>query len=128
MNSPLWFVAVGAGAALTHLGVYVVTSHLLNVMNEWANVCGFTVAFFVSFLGHRYLSFRDNTTPFKTSLLRFLITAVAGFLTNESVFIVLLRQLDFNDWVALFVAIAAAAAQTFTLSRMWAFAANHDHS
>ncbi len=121
MRSGIWFILVGAGAALTHLSIYFVATHGLDLMNEWANACGFVIAFFVSFTGHRFLSFKDSGTSLHQSLFRFLITALAGFLTNESIFVLLFRVLGLNDWFALFTAIVGAAVLTFLLSKFWAF-------
>ena len=80
MSAPrtgLWFIAVGTAAALTHMGVFALTrSHL---WPEVANATGFVVAFFVSFAGHRWLSFQDAQTGLLQSLRRFAVTALAGF-------------------------------------------------
>lgn len=117
--STFWFLAVGATAALTHMAVFALTqSHM---WPELANALGFCVAFFVSFTGHRLLSFKDASTSVATSLGRFAATALAGFVSNEVVFTLLLRALDWPALLALFAALAFAAGQTFVLSRFWAF-------
>jgi len=121
MRSGFWFILVGASAALTHLCIYFIATHWLEIINEWANACGFVIAFFVSFTGHRNLSFKDSGTTIQQSLIRFLVAAVAGFFSNELIFILLFRVLEINDWISLLVAIIGAAAQTFLLSRFWAF-------
>lgn len=117
--STLWFLAVGTAAALTHMGVFAVTQHLM--LPELANALGFCIAFGVSFAGHRLLSFKDTSTSVATSLGRFAITAVAGFASNELVFMLLLRVLGWHPMLALFLALLFAAGQTFVLSRFWAF-------
>ena len=125
MHSGFWFVLVGASAALTHMAVFTVV--LLLVPTLWpeiANVAGFLVAFLVSFVGHRRLSFQDAGTGLMQSFLRFAATAVAGFVTNEAVFIVLFRVLALPTWVALISGIVVSALQTFVLSRFWAFKRN----
>ena len=125
MHSGFWFVLVGASAALTHMAVFTVV--LLLVPTLWpeiANVAGFLVAFLVSFVGHRRLSFQDAGTSVLQSFLRFAATAVAGFATNESVFILLFRLLGLPTWVALISGIVLSAVQTFVLSRFWAFKRN----
>ena len=114
-----WFLGVGGAAALTHMGVFALAQN--HMWPELANALGFCVAFFVSFGGHRLLSFRDAATSVRTSFGRFLLTALAGFATNELVFILLLRGLDWPSLVALFFALVFAAGQTFLLSRFWAF-------
>ena len=125
MHSGFWFVLVGASAALTHMAVFTVV--LLLVPTLWpeiANVAGFLVAFLVSFVGHRRLSFQDAGTSVLQSFLRFAATAVAGFATNESVFILLFRLLGLPTWVALISGIVVSAVQTFVLSRFWALKRN----
>jgi putative flippase GtrA len=117
--STFWFLVVGGGAALTHMGVFALAQH--QIWPELANALGFVVAFFVSFFGHRLLSFKDASTSVATSFKRFVVTALAGFASNELVFVLLLRGLDIPALVALFVALVFAAGQTFVLSRFWAF-------
>jgi putative flippase GtrA len=117
--STFWFLAVGGAAAFTHMGVFSLAEH--QMWPELANALGFVIAFFVSFSGHRLLSFKDATTSVATSFKRFTVTALAGFASNELLFILLLRGLDMPALLALFVALVFAAGQTFILSRFWAF-------
>jgi len=118
-HSAIWFLAVGTAAALTHMGVFALTQQLM--WPELANALGFVIAFFVSFGGHRWLSFKDASTSVATSLQRFAVTALAGFACNEIVFVLLLRGLGWPPLMALAVALVLAAGQTFALSRFWAF-------
>jgi putative flippase GtrA len=117
--STFWFLAVGGTAALTHMGVFTVAQQYL--WPEVANALGFCVAFFVSFAGHRLLSFKDAGTSVGTSFKRLIITALAGFASNEVMFVLMLRGLGVPPLLALFVALVFAAGQTFMLSRFWAF-------
>lgn len=117
--STFWFLAVGGSAALTHMGVFALVQH--QMLPELANALGFFIAFFVSFAGHRLLSFKDAATSVGTSLGRFAVTALAGFASNELVFMLLLRGLGLPALLALFVALVFAAGQTFVFSRFWAF-------
>lgn len=117
--STFWFLAVGGTAALTHMAVFAMTQGLM--WPELANALGFVIAFFVSFAGHRFLSFQDTSTSVKTSFQRFVVTALAGFASNELVFVLLLRGLQMLPLLALFIALIFAAGQTFVLSRFWAF-------
>ena len=119
MRSGFWFLVVGAAAALTHMAVFGVLEDQL--MPELANALGFSVAFFVSFSGHRFLSFQDAQTTLFQSFKRFAMTAAAGFITNELVFVFLLRVLGLPSLFALFLALVFASGQTFILSRFWAF-------
>lgn len=117
--STFWFLAVGGTAALTHMAVFALAQN--HMWPELANALGFCVAFFISFAGHRLLSFKDAATSVSTSLGRFAVTALAGFVSNEIVFMLLLRTLGWPALLALFAALVFAAGQTFVLSRFWAF-------
>ena len=117
--SSFWCLVVGGAAALTHLLVFTLTQH--QMWPELANALGFCIAFFVSFAGHRLLSFKDASTSVATSLGRFAVTALAGFASNELVFVLLLRALHWPALAALVLALIFAAGQTFVLSRFWAF-------
>ena len=110
---------VGGTAAATHMGVFALAQN--HLLPELANALGFVTAFFVSFSGHRWLSFKDTSTSLTTSFQRFLLTALAGFFSNELVFVLLLRGLKMPALLALLVALVFAAGQTFALSRFWAF-------
>ena len=119
LASLFWFGAVGCAAAATHALVFVLTRD--HIWPEIANALGFGVAFFVSFAGHRWLSFRDTTTGMRQSFARFALTALAGFACNEAVFVLLLRAFGLPSLAALAIALVVAAGQTFALSRWWAF-------
>jgi len=118
-KSALWFGAVGASAALTHMAVFALTQ--ARIWPELANALGFCVAFFVSYAGHRWLSFADTSTSVRQSLPRFALTALAGFASNEAVFVAAWRGLGLPSMLALIAAMLFAAGQTFVLSRFWAF-------
>lgn len=121
-STAFWFLLTGASAALTHMGVFALLQYLQpELWPEAANALGFVVAFGVSFVGHRWLSFKGTSTPMKQSLWRFGVTALAGFVSNELVFMWLTRHYGWWGLLALLVALVLAAAQTFVLSRFWAF-------
>lgn len=119
IRSGFWFGVVGAAAALTHAAVFGLVKPWL--WPELANALGFGIAFFVSFAGHRRLSFPDHAVERWTSLRRFAATALLGFAVNELVFVALLRGLRVSAWLALAGGMAVAAGQTFLLGRFWAF-------
>ena len=120
-RSGVWFLLVGAAAALTHMGVFGWLNQTTPWWPEIANAIGFGVAFVVSFVGHRWLSFADAGTGLLQSLWRFGATALAGFVCNETVFMLLHRLTGWPGLPALVAALIVAAAQTFLLGRFWAF-------
>ena len=56
----LWFLAVGASAALVHFLVLVSIVNFTTATPAWANVGAFFIAFMVSFFGHFYFTLRFN--------------------------------------------------------------------
>ena len=119
MRTGFWFLVVGGTAAAVHMAVFMLAAPFL--WPEVANAAGFCVAFVVSFVGHRWLSFSDTGTGLLQSLWRFGSTALAGFACNEAVFMALHRLLNWPQLLALITALIVAAAQTFVLGRFWAF-------
>ncbi|MES0883547.1 GtrA family protein [Roseibium sp. SCP14] len=121
------FAIIGVIATLTHAGVasFLLESGALTAFP--ANICGFLVAFSVSFSGHYYWSFshlRRSGTALK-SMKRFLVIAVSGFLLNSSVLALWLQFLPWPDLFGLWFSIAIVPAFTFLGSRLWAFSHRH---
>jgi putative flippase GtrA len=120
LKSGLSFGLVGLVAAAVHTGVFAALRQAM--WPELANALGFVIAFGVSFIGHRYVSFADTTTAVGQSLLRFGVTALLGFAANELSFVLMWRVLQWPDLLSLWIAMVVAAVQTFWLGRFWAFA------
>jgi putative flippase GtrA len=121
-KSGFWFFGVAAAAGLTHLAVFFLIERFLpTVLPELTNFLAFCVAFTISFMGHRNLSFSDTTSSVEQSLRRFVLVSMAGFACNEVVFSLALRLLGWPSWLALLVGFAVAGGQTYLLSRYWAF-------
>jgi len=122
MSSGFWFLLVGASAATLHMVMFTLALFLFpNLWPEVANLVGFLIAFFVSFFGHRYLSFQYTDLGLTQSFLRFMFTSLAGFITNEIFFMIFLRWASLPLIVAAIGGQIVAALQTFLLSRFWAF-------
>lgn len=117
-----WFGVVGVSAALTHAGVLAAVLWLLPALPApWANAAGFGVAFGVSYVGHRFLTFPGSQRQTRESLPLFALTSGLGFATNALVFGLLHSAWGVNLWAAWLVATGAAAVQTFALGKWWAF-------
>jgi putative flippase GtrA len=123
MKQGIWFLVVGGVASAVHLLVFwLLNEHWLpGIWPEVSNTLAFVLAFTFSFLGHRFLSFPDASVSIWVSLMRFGLSAIAGFFTNQLVFVVLTRWVGWWPTLALAVALVLAAAQTYLLGRYWAF-------
>lgn len=116
-----WFGATGAAAAATQLLAVMVLVESGGLAPLLANGFGFLVAFGVSYLGHRHLTFSAHDVMTARSLPRFFLVAVLGFLLNELLFALLLTQTALPYWFALALVLLAVAVITFVMSRGWAF-------
>lgn len=122
MRALIRFGMVGALAALTHYAVASACIHFGVTTPAWANPAGFAVAFWVSYFGHYHFSFEvGDSVAHQEALPRFLMTALAGFLTNHLIYLALLRLTSLSPYLDLFIALVLVAAMTFVLSRYWAF-------
>ncbi|RUR07214.1 GtrA family protein [Legionella sp. km772] len=116
----LFFAGVGAGAALTHLLV------VLNLVNHFAiepllaNLIAFFIAFNVSYLGHRYLSFSHLENKKQLSLPHFFLVASSAGALNELLYFLLLKYSSVHYLLALVVVLGLVAIYSFLLSRFWA--------
>lgn len=125
--SPLWFLAVGGAAALVH---YVTVRALvagLGLAPLLANPIAWCVAFGVSFVGHRHLSFALQAAPMARSLRRFAVLSLAGLFANQAAYAALLRFTPLRYDVALVLVLAGVAGATYVLGRHWAFAGNRSN-
>lgn len=118
-NHGAFFALVGVIASLAHYVAFVF--FIKTMWPEIANIFAFLTSFMISFLGHRYLTFNEKGTPFLDSFIRFFSTACLGFLNNELVLAFLYRIMHFDSKLALICGMLTSAAQTFILSRYWAF-------
>lgn len=121
MRQLLWFGLTGAAAALTHLLSVLALVEGAGLAPLAANLGGFLLAFGVSYLGHRHLTFTATHLPHAQTLPRFLGVAVAGFALNEALFALLLAYTALPYALALALVLALVASLTFLLGRHWAF-------
>lgn len=116
------FVATGTVAALAHLGVVGLLVEQAGWTPLRANVAGFAVAFQLSYIGHRHLSFAATAVPHRHALPRFLGVALAGLALNQLLFALLLACTRLPYGLSLLLVLLLVAALTFLLARHWAFA------
>ena len=131
----LWFLVVGASAALVHFLVLIGVVNFTTFTPAWANVIAFLVAFVVSFLGHFYLTFQQSSTDNYSALSRFdkrgnMLTALTkwfasstlGFIANQSLFVLGLRWFGEGYYILIWLVVTGViTVMTFVLGKLWAF-------
>lgn len=117
------FAVVGILATLTHAGVATVLLESGTLSAFPANICGFLVAFGVSFSGHYFWSFSHlrRKGPALASMTRFLVIALSGFLLNSVILALWLELTPWPDLIGLLFSIAIVPALSFLGARLWAF-------
>lgn len=117
----LAFASVGVAATIVHYAAALIASQWLPV--TFANPIGFIVAFFVSYFGHVRFTFqlKGEERRHRHRLPRFLVTAVCGFLTGQTILVTLTSFTNAPDWLALGIAVASVPVITFALSKLWVF-------
>lgn len=116
------FIVVGGASAAVHLGVVVALVEALTLPPLWANLGGWAVAFWVSFAGHRWLTFGHQQAPLWPSMARFGLLSFGGFALNEAAYALALQWWPHAYHVVLAVVLVGVAGVTYVLSRWWAFA------
>lgn len=143
----LWFLIVGASAALVHFLVLISMVNFTATSPAWANACAFLVAFVVSFTGHFYLTFRQKIAPvtddnypqntvstyhstkrdtLSTSMLSTLIkwfaSSAAGFMANQGLFVLGLDWFGERYYMLIWLVVTGViTVMTFALGKLWAF-------
>ncbi len=115
------FGGVGITALLVHLAAVSLWLVPTGLQPLVANIIAFLIAFIVSYLGHRHLTFRASHVANRHALPRFFIVACLGFAINEFLYFVLLSFTSLDYRIALFIVLLTVAILTFVLGKLWAF-------
>jgi len=113
---PLRFALVGLSATFTHVGFAWLILFWQPLANPYlVNSAGYALGFFVSYFGHRYLTFRTTG-----SMSRFLLVVIAGFGLNNLIVTVLLAAAA-SSFLAILIATATVPVLTYVASSRWVF-------
>nr|WP_281430447.1 GtrA family protein [Salinicola acroporae] len=112
---------VGCVATAAHLTIAAILSALWPALSEFVvNLCGFLVAFQISLIGHRRLTFRR-----RGKARRFFTLALLGFVLNNGVLAMLLASTRVSGFWAIGIATLTVPVITYVGSRLWAFREHH---
>lgn len=138
----LWFLIVGASAALVHFLMLVSIVNLTTTRPALANIFAFLIAFIVSFIGHFYLTFRhaipDTIVDYSNqnnagasygtktntlqTLLKWFASSAAGFALNQGLFVLGISWLGERYYMLIWLVVTVIiTVMTFALGKLWAF-------
>lgn len=116
----IYFLGIGATAALVHLSLVLGLVNYGLFQPLIANVFAYLIAFNVSYLGHKHLTFSRLDNQKKLSLAHFFIVSSSAGLLNELIYFILLKYTALNYMLALIIVLGIVAFYTYFLSKFWA--------
>ncbi|HHT0592441.1 TPA: GtrA family protein [Legionella anisa] len=116
----IYFLGIGGAAAFVHLFTVFNLVKFMHVQALVANVLAFLIAFNVSFLGHKYLTFSQLRDEKNLSLPHFFLVAASAGIINEMLYFLLLRYTTLNYLFALFLVLGFVSVYSFLISKFWA--------
>lgn len=115
-----YFTLIGITAALVHLFTVYNLVAFLHIHALIANVFAFFIAFNVSYLGHKYLTFSQLTNQKILSLPHYFAVAASAGMINEILYFFMLRYTSINYFTALILVLGLVSIYNYTLSKLWA--------
>ena len=120
------FGVVGIFATIVHYIVAILSVEAMGFVPLIANVIAFGCAFPVSFIGHLYWTFREQTDGHSADdrrqyWIKFFATALTGLAVSQIVVFMLADLLEVYHRIAFAAALVLAPATVFLLSKFWAF-------
>jgi putative flippase GtrA len=116
----LYYTGIGATSACVHLLVVLNLVTYLNIQPLFANIFAFLIAFNVSFLGHKYLTFSKLQDEKQLSLPHFFLVASSAGILNECLYYLLLKYTHLNYMIALVLVLGLVSIYSYIFSRFWA--------
>jgi len=116
----VFFSSIGIAAALTHVFIVLYLVDYFQLQPLGANIVAFFIAFNISYLGHKHLTFAHTKNNKQLSLPHFFLVASSAGVLNESCYFLLLTYTNINYLLALVIVLGFVAGYSFLLSRFWA--------
>lgn len=115
------FTIVGLCASGSHFLLAALLHTRFGVDLIKANICGFSISFVLSYLGHHRFSFRSNRTH-RTAFPMYVVTAFSGFSANTAAVYAQIKWFGAEYIWFIPVGITCGAVVVFLASKYWAFA------
>lgn len=114
------FGIVGGLATLLNSVVFVVLVDRLHIQPLLGNLLAFLAAFFVSYFGHSWWTFKDGKHSHE-KLAKFLTTSLIGLAINSGFVWVLMHHLHQTAYVAALPMIFLTPLLVFFINKSWVF-------
>ncbi len=115
------FGLVGASAAVVHFSMVVLLVETRWLQPLVANLVAFSLAFQVSYWGHRTWTFSGTQQKHSVAFPRLLLVSSLAFAANESLFYLLMSQFKLTYMPALLIVLSILPLAVFTINKLWVF-------
>ena len=115
------FGMVGISAAFVHFSVVVFLVEWGWLQPLLANILAFSLAFQVSYWGHRRFTFKHTSQEHRIAFPRLLLVSVSAFLVNETLFYFLMKKFNLSYEVALLLVLMVLPLGVFLVNKFWVF-------
>lgn len=85
-----------------------------------SNALAFSIAFFISFIGHYFITFRTKVNIIRSSS-RFFAIGLISFILNNGFLAALLATLPWPTMILVMLSVVTIPIFTFLTARLWAF-------
>jgi putative flippase GtrA len=114
------FAIVGAGATLLNSGMFILLVELFRMRPLISNLLAFSMAFFVSYLGHSWWTFKSKQHSQK-KLIKFLIVSLFGLLINSGFVWLFMHVYKQSAFIAVLPMIFFTPIIIFVINKFWVF-------
>ncbi|MEV8467234.1 GtrA family protein [Fluviibacterium sp. DFM31] len=120
MRSLITFGFMGGIVTCVHIAVGLFCVHILHMEAFWGNLVAFCTGFFLSYYGHRHVTFRSQAHVSHSMPRFFVISAINLVISQMSVVVIVdMAGLSYN--LALAVMIVLVSSFGYLAGRFWAF-------
>lgn len=110
------FIFIGGSATLVHSVIALLLITVVSSVNLYlANSIAFGCAFFVSFYGHKHITFKKNG-----SILKFFMVSFMGFILNNTILTGAV-YLGTSRSIGIIIATVSVPVVTYIVSSLWVF-------
>lgn len=112
----IYFILVGGLATLSNFSVAWLTLKIFSLHETIAVIIGYFVAFWVSYIGHRFLTFQKAANP-----LKFLMLSLSMLALYEILILFFTNMLHIRGFWAIVIPLSVVTTLTFIISKYKVF-------
>ena len=113
------FGIIGVLATITHYVVAITINETIHLNIYMANLLGYSVAVFVSFIGHGKLTFQVALNHMV--FIKFVVVSISAFLSSEMLLALMEQYLRLPHRISMLVVVAVIPVLSFIFNKFWVY-------